>query len=67
MPYVNIKITNENVTNDAKKRLIEGVTNLLVDVLDKNPNTTHVTIEEVSTDNWGIGGISVTEKRKLSR
>jgi 4-oxalocrotonate tautomerase len=33
-------------------------------VLHKNPATTVVIIEEVDTDNWGIGGKSVTERRK---
>jgi 4-oxalocrotonate tautomerase len=64
MPFVNIKITNENVTKEKKQKLIEGVTQLLMDVLDKNPATTVVVIDEVSTDNWGIGGESVTEIRK---
>lgn len=64
MPYVNIKITNENVTPEKKAQLIQGVTQLLVDVLDKNPSTTVVVIDEVDTDNWGIGGESVTVRRK---
>ncbi len=64
MPLVNIKITNEGVTADNKAQLIQGVTNLLVEVLDKNPATTVVIIEEVETENWGIGGESVTERRK---
>jgi 4-oxalocrotonate tautomerase len=64
MPYVNIKITNEGATKEQKQRLIEGATQLLVDVLGKNPATTVVVIEEVETDNWGIGGEQVTELRK---
>ncbi len=66
MPYVNIKITNENVTKEKKVKLIDGVTQLLVDVLNKNPATTVVVIDEVNTDNWGIGGECVTEIRKRS-
>lgn len=64
MPYVNIKITKEGATTEQKKQLIEGVTQLLVDVLNKNPATTVVTIDEVEMDNWGIGGVPVTELRK---
>ena len=45
MPYVNIKITDENVTKEQKLRLIQGATQLLVDVLDKNPVTTVVVID----------------------
>jgi 4-oxalocrotonate tautomerase len=64
MPFVNIKITKGNVTAEQKRQLIEGATQLLVDVLDKNPKTTFVVIDEVDTDNWGIGGQSVTTLRK---
>lgn len=64
MPYVNIKITNEGATADQKAELISGVTNLLQKVLGKNPQTTVVVIEEVPTDNWGIGGESVTVRRR---
>lgn len=67
MPYVNIKITNEGATDQQKKKLMEGVTQLLVDDLNKNPSTTIVVIDEVETDNWGIGGVPVTELRKKSK
>jgi 4-oxalocrotonate tautomerase len=64
MPYVNIRITREGATSEEKARLIEGVTKLLADVLGKNPQTTVVVIDEVDTDNWGIGGETVTMRRK---
>lgn len=64
MPFVNIKITKEGVTKAQKQLLVEGVTELLASVLNKNPATTHVIIDEVKTDNWGIAGELVTERRK---
>ncbi len=64
MPFVNIKITKEGASAEQKERLIQGVTNLLADILGKNPKTTVVIIEEVDTDNWGIGGESVTTRRQ---
>jgi 4-oxalocrotonate tautomerase len=67
MPYVNIKITDEGATTEQKARLIRGVTDLLAEVLGKNPQTTVVVIEEIGTDNWGIGGESVTVRRKRSQ
>lgn len=67
MPYVNIKITREGATAAQKAALIKGATQLLVDVLGKNPATTVVVIDEVDTDNWGIGGESVTLRRKSGR
>lgn len=67
MPYVNIKITDEGVTAEQKKQLIEGATQLLVDVLNKNPATTVVVIDEVHTDNWGVAGEVITERRKQGK
>lgn len=64
MPYVNIKITKEGATAEQKVQLIRGVTQLLSDVLGKNPQTTFVVIDEVETDNWGIGGETVTVRRQ---
>lgn len=64
MPYVNIKVTDEGVTKEQKAALIAGVTTLLQDVLNKNPATTVVVIDEVNMDNWGIYGEQVTELRK---
>ena len=67
MPYVNIRITREGATSEQKAALIKGATQLLVDVLGKNPATTVVVIDEVDTDNWGIGGESITVRRKAGR
>lgn len=63
MPYVNIKITKEGATPEKKAELIKGTTELLQKVLGKNPQTTVVVIDEVETDNWGIGGETVTVRR----
>lgn len=67
MPYVNIRITREGATAEQKARLIQGVTDLLKDVLHKNPATTFVIIDEVDTDNWGIAGESVTKRRAAGK
>ncbi len=67
MPYINIKITDEGVSNEQKQALIKGTTELMVKVLNKNPSTTFVVIDEVNTDNWGIGYDQVTDLRKQAK
>ncbi len=67
MPYVNIKITREGATPAQKAQLIAGVTQLLVDVLDKSPATTFVVIDEVALEDWGIGGLPVDAYREKIR
>jgi 4-oxalocrotonate tautomerase len=64
MPYVNIRVTPDGLTAEKKAEMIRGVTELLAKILGKNPATTVVTIDEVATDNWGIGGETVTERRR---
>lgn len=64
MPYVNIKITREGATARQKAELMKGVTDLLVRVLDKNPATTFVVIDEVEKEDWGIAGVPVDVYRK---
>jgi len=64
MPIVTIKVTDEGVTNAQKVTLIEETTQMLSRVLDKDPATTFVLIEEVNMDNWGVSGKQVSTLRK---
>ncbi len=67
MPYVNIKVTREGVTTEQKAMLIRETTAMIARVLNKDPQTTHVVIDEIDTDNWGLGGESVTARRQRER
>ena len=64
MPYVNVKITREGATAAQKAEIIAGVTDLLVRVLDKDPATTFVLIDEVALEDWGVGGLPTAEYRR---
>ncbi|MFD5417762.1 4-oxalocrotonate tautomerase family protein [Streptomyces sp. NPDC127069] len=67
MPYVNVRITREGATAAQKAEIIAGVTDLLVRVLDKDPATTFVVIDEVPLENWGVGGVPTEEYRRRAR
>ncbi len=66
MPFVTIKVTggDQAPSNEQKAQLIKETTDMMVRVLGKNPNTTMVIIEEIPTENWGVGGETVTERLK---
>lgn len=66
MPLVNIRLTRRETptTREQKAALIEGVTKLMQDVLDKRRDSVVVIIDEVDPDNWGEGGDSVTVLRE---
>ncbi|MFG2716293.1 4-oxalocrotonate tautomerase family protein [Streptomyces goshikiensis] len=67
MPYVNVKITREGATAAQKAEIIAGVTDLLVKVLDKDPATTFVLIDEVALEDWGVAGVPTDEHRQRAR
>ncbi|KQX68155.1 tautomerase family protein [Paenibacillus sp. Root444D2] len=71
MPIVTIQVTREGTTPDSqsvtaeeKAALIQGVSEVLLNVLNKPLESTFVVIEEVDTENWGWGGLPVLEYRR---
>lgn len=64
MPYVNIRVTDEAVTRQQKEDLVQRATQMLVEVLGKDPRSTFVVIDEVCLDNWGVGGQLVSDLRR---
>ena len=64
MPYVKIEVSREGVTREQKQQLIKGVTDLITDVLNKDPHLTHVVIQEIELDNWGYAGEQVSILRE---
>lgn len=64
MPYVNIKVTREGVSDEQKEALIKGATDLLLTVLGKDPAVTIVVIDEIDMANWGMGGLPIEAFRR---
>jgi 4-oxalocrotonate tautomerase len=64
MPYVNVKITRDGVTREQKAELVAGITGLLGRVLGKQPEHTHIVIDEIEPENWGFAGMLTDEYRK---
>lgn len=64
MPYVNIQVTDEGVTKEQKATLIRETTEMLARVLNKDPKTTFVVIDEVPLENWGVGALPVSQYRQ---
>jgi len=63
MPYVNIRITPK-ITTEQKAELVRQITATLQSVLNKQPEHTHIVIDEIDEENWGYAGLLTTEFRK---
>jgi 4-oxalocrotonate tautomerase len=64
MPYVKIEVTREGVTREQKQQLIKGVTDVITNVLNKDPHLTHIVIQEIALDDWGYAGDQVSVLRE---
>ncbi len=62
MPYVRLEITPA-ATTAQKSEIVQRFTQTLIDVLHKDPEQIHIVIEEVTPENWGVGGKLVLERR----
>ncbi len=69
MPFVNVRITRDGATREQKAQVIAEITDTLQRVLGKDPQLTHIVIDEVDTDNWGWAGETTTviRQRDLGR
>lgn len=56
MPFVNVKYVKQQVNPEQKESLIAGVMDIIVKRMGRNPDTTVITIDEIDSTNWIIGG-----------
>ena len=61
MPFVSIRISG-TATKDQKSGIVADVTQSLVERLGKSPAAVQIVIEEVSTENYGAGGILIADR-----
>ena len=64
MPYVNVKITKDGTSVEQKKLIVEGITKILTDVLNKKSEHIHIVIDEIDPENWGYAGMLTTDFRR---
>jgi 4-oxalocrotonate tautomerase len=61
MPYVNLQIT-KGATREQKAEIVKEFTQTLVRVLGKNPQNTHIVIQEIEREDWGHAGTLVADR-----
>jgi 4-oxalocrotonate tautomerase len=61
MPYVNLQIT-KGATREQKAEIVREFTDTLVRVLGKNPQNTHIVIQEIEREDWGHAGELVADR-----
>lgn len=59
MPFVNVKIVKQQLPTEKKQKLIEGLTDLIVNIMGRERQYTVITVDELNEDQWAIGGITL--------
>lgn len=68
MPFVNIKLVKGQATHEQIEKIIEGITELIVNIMGRDKDLTVITIDELKKDHWAIGGkaISCMPKERIA-
>lgn len=61
MPFINLKMVR-GANKAQKAQIVKEFTDTLVRVLGKNPQTTHIVIEEIERESWGHAGELVSDR-----
>jgi len=57
MPFVEVKVFEDELTQEQTKDLIQKITNAVTEVTsEKLRDVTWVVVNEVKSGNWGVGG-----------
>lgn len=59
MPFINVKIVKQQVSPKQKQDLIEGLTALVVNEMNRSRELTNIVIDEIDASSWAIGGKTI--------
>lgn len=69
MPFVNLKLVKGQTTSDQRQNIIEGITDLIVNIMGRERDFTVITFDELEKNQWIIGGKNIeqlNDDRKVS-
>lgn len=63
MPFLRVALTPA-VRREQKELLARRLTDVIVEVLGKEPEQCHIVFEEVAENNWAVSGRLVSARRR---
>lgn len=61
MPFVNVKVVKQQVSSESKQLLIDGIMDIIVNIMGRDKNFTVITLDEIDSFNWFIGGQPISK------
>jgi len=62
MPFITVQLI-EGRSVEQKHALIKEISEAAIRVLDADPDNVRIVINEVTSDDWGVGGVPVAVSR----
>ncbi len=66
MPFVSVKIVENQFSEEKKIELIEKLTDLVVEVMNREKSLTAIVIDEIKPSSWAIGGKAISPEDSVS-
>lgn len=66
MPFVNVKILENQLDESTKQTLIAELTELIVSVMNREKALTTIVIDEIKASSWAIAGKAITPEMSVS-
>ena len=60
MPFVNVKVVKNQITEDRKKDIFKGLTNLINEVMGRDKTLTTIVMDEIEPTSWAINGTAIS-------
>lgn len=64
MPLVNVKLIKQQLDDKSKQLLIDGIMDIIVKIMGRDKNFTVITVDELDSSNWFIGGQPISKTGK---
>jgi 4-oxalocrotonate tautomerase len=61
MPLIQVHMLKGR-TDEQRRRIIQGMTNVMIDVCGSNPERVTVLVHEMDADNWGRDGVPMADE-----
>jgi 4-oxalocrotonate tautomerase len=61
MPLIQVHMLKGR-TDEQRRQIIQGMTNVMIDVCGSNPERVTVLVHEMDADNWGRGGVPMADE-----
>ena len=63
MPFVNVKLVKDQVSLETKQKILFELTELIVNVMNRERSLTNIVVDEIDATSWFLGGKAINSEK----